>query len=316
MDWQRTISNWAYALLSMTLFAPDARPEALRRRFERLYAVPEDRLRQKYPALKLAMHDIDGLAAESVTAVEAPRRLIVHLHGGGFVFGSSASYRRRAARLSRRCEAEVLLVNFRLAPEHPFPAALEDAWRALRYAARRWPGLPLVVSGDGAGGGLALSVLVMCRAVRRGEDELRLPFRAAGSAPQPRAALLLSPWLDLSLGGRTIRENARRDVWISRRHLESWSKLYRGNAPADDPLVSPLNADPAGLPPLMLVVGDREILLDDSLRLAERAGTAGVAVVLEVGRRMQHNFPLALPWLAQSRRAWRTVREFLERHAS
>lgn len=315
MDWQRTVSNWAYALLSVTLFAPDARPEALRRRFERLYAVPPVRLQQKYPGLQIAAHDIDGLHAESVTAVESPRRLIVHFHGGGFVFGSSASYRRRAARLSRRCQAEVLLVNFRLAPEHPFPAALEDAWSALRYAARRWPALPLVVSGDGAGGGLALSAITLCRAVRRG-DPGSPPFKPTGSAPQPRAALLLSPWLDLGLGGRTIRENARRDVWISRRHLERWSSLYRGDAPPTGPFVSPLFADPAGLPPLMLVVGDRELLLDDSIRLAERAGKAGVAVSLEVGRRMQHNFPFALPWLAQSRRAWRTVLEFLDRHAA
>lgn len=298
------------------LFRPESTPEAMRRRFDRLATVSREQLQKRHPQLRFADHDCDGVYAESVLAVAEPRRVIVYLHGGAFVFGSVAGHRSRAVRLSYRCQAEVLMVDYRLAPEHPYPAALEDACRAAGYAARRYPDLPLVLGGDSAGGGLALATLAVLRAARRPDSGPVPPFKVPSPIPQPKSAILFSPWTDLAMTGRSIRENERRDVWLSRRHLESWGACYRGTASKTNPFVSPLYADVAGFPPLMFVVGDREVLLADSLRIAERARQADVAVRVEVGRRMQHDFPLALPWLKESRRAWQTIDEFLARHAA
>jgi acetyl esterase/lipase len=227
--------------------------------------------------------------------VNKPRCALVHLHGGAFVMGSAQSYRARAKRLSHLCNAEVFVPEYRLAPEHPFPAALEDALAAWQYVRALRPGLPTFVTGDSAGGGLGLSLLVQLRQL--GE-------------PMPRGAIFLSPWMDLTMSGESIDTNRRKDLWLTRRHLERWAGHYL--AGADPRAASPVFADLSALPPLLLLAGEHEILLDDALRVRDAARQAGTSARVIVGPGMQHDWPLTLPWLDESRSAWSELRQLVE----
>jgi acetyl esterase/lipase len=233
---------------------------------------------------------------ESLRVSSAPRAAIVHLHGGAFVFGSAETYRNRALRLSYRCDAEVFVPDYRLAPEHPFPAALEDAVVALQYVRALRPGLPLFVSGDSAGGGLALSAMVRLREL---------------GAVLPDGAILLSPWTDLSVSGASVDTKRGTDRWFTRDHLETWASYYAGSTDARQPLLSPVFAELSGLPPLLVLVGQDELLFDDAARVVTRARDAGGEAELWVGRGMQHDWPLTMPWLEESRRAWTRMTEFV-----
>jgi acetyl esterase/lipase len=294
---QRWASLRAYGLVASALFGATTPPRAMRARFERWSTVPRERLRRKFPELVFEDHVAGELAIEAVRAVRAPARTILYLHGGAFVFGSPSSYRNRAMRLSYRCDAEVFVPGYRLAPEHPFPAALEDAFAAWDLVTRAQDRGPTLVAGDSAGGGLCLSLLLTLR--DRGRE-------------MPGGAFLLSPWTDLTISGRSVDGNACRDLWFTRRHLETWAGYYVGRSDPRSPYLSPVLADLAGLPPLLLLVGEDELLLDDALRVAEAATGAGTAAQVHVGRGMQHDWPLTLPWLAESRLAWRSIREFVE----
>ncbi len=227
-------------------------------------------------------------------------RAILYLHGGAYVMGSPAAYRNRAMRLSYRCRAEVFVPDYRLAPEHPFPAALEDACAAWRRVAALRPGVPLLVVGDSAGGGLALALMLH---LRQGGEAL------------PHAAVLLSPWTDLSASGASAEANRRNDLWLSREHLRRWASYYVERGGERHPLASPAFADLSGLPPLLILVGEHEVLLDDALRVAVAARRGATEVRVHVGRGMQHDWPLTLPWLDESRRAWALMTEFVERTA-
>jgi acetyl esterase/lipase len=295
--WKRWLSLQAYGLFTSTLFRARTAPRTLRARFERFGHVSREAMRRKHPKVAFADHRVGPLMVESVRASASPSCDVIHLHGGGFVFGSPATYRNRAMRLSYRLDAEVFVPDYRLAPEHPFPAALEDALVAYRHVRALRPRAPLLVTGDSAGGGLALSLLVRLRQL--GE-------------PLPDGAILLSPWTDLSASGSSVDDNRRRDRWLTREHLSRWGSHYAGGADPRTPLMSPLFADLSGLPPLLLLVGEDEILKDDAVRVAERARRAGTDACLLVGRRMQHDWPLTLPWLDESRHAWSAMRVFVE----
>jgi acetyl esterase/lipase len=267
----------------------------MRARFERFARTPREKLQRKYPSLVFEDHRFGDRAMESTRAVEAPTCVLMHLHGGAYFMGSPASYRSRTMRLSYRCNAEVFAPDYRLAPEHPAPAALEDAVDAWCMLRSLRPGVPILVSGDSAGGGLALALMVALR------DQ---------GLPLPDGAVLFSPWTDMSTSGRSIDDNHRRDVWLSRAHCEAWAGHYVGTLDPRDPRLSPVFADLVGLPPLLTIVGDQEVLLDDARRVHENALAAGVASTVHVGRRMQHDFPLTLPWLAESRDAWSSIAAF------
>jgi acetyl esterase/lipase len=225
---------------------------------------------------------------------------VLYLHGGAFVMGSPASYRSRATRMAYRCRAELFVPDYRLAPEHPFPAALEDAvaaWRHLRVLRRGWP---LFVAGDSAGGGLALSLMIRLRDL--GE-------------PLPDGAVLLSPSVDLGEPGGH-GEGGGTDLWLTREHLRRWFAHYVGQADPAHPLVSPVHAKLSGLPPFLLLAGADELLLEEGRRMVDRALSAGVDARLLVGEGMQHDWPLTLPWLRESRHAWKVIASFVEEHAS
>lgn len=298
--WKRWLSLRGYGLVTSALFRATTSPFAMRARFERLSRVPRERMRRKFPKLVFGDHAVEGLAIESVRAVDSPARIILYLHGGAYFMGSPASYRNRAMRLSYRCQAEVFVPDYRLAPEHPYPAALDDALAAWKYVKSLAKDARIFVAGDSAGGGLGLSLLVRLRDLGLG---------------MPNGAFLLSPWTDLTSSGVSVDGNSRKDLWFTRRRLETWAKYYLGGADARSPYVSPVFADLKGLPPILLLAGENELLLDDALRVRDAAKSAGVDVRVLVGEGMQHDWPLALPWLDESKQAWAAMRRFVEGHA-
>jgi monoterpene epsilon-lactone hydrolase len=242
-----------------------------------------------------------GVPAEWIVAAGAhPNRIILYLHGGGFRVGSVDSHRELMQRLSAAAGARVLGIDYRLGPEHPFPAPVEDA-----LAAYRWlldTGVPsgcIALAGDSAGGGLALSCMFATRAAN-----LELPC----------AAYLMSPWTDLAATGATFVSRADVDPLHQRPMIVNMAKAYLGPAgDPRDPLASPLYGDPKGLPPLLIQCGDRETILDDSVRFAERARNADVAVEFEVYPSMIHVFQ-AFGELSAARQALARAGPFLGRY--
>jgi acetyl esterase/lipase len=220
--------------------------------------------------------DAAGVPAEVVAAPGADADAwIVYLHGGGYTGGSVRSHRHHVARLSGACGCAVLNVDYRLAPEHPFPAAVDDAVAAYRWLldGRGADAGRVALAGDSAGGGLAAAALVA--------------LRDAGEA-LPAAAALISPWTDLTMTSPTYESRGDVDPMCSRASLEPQAAAYLAGTDPAHPLASPLHADLWGLPPLLVQVGDAEVLLDDSVRFAERASAAGVDCTLEVAPEMIH----------------------------
>lgn len=296
--WKRWFYLRAYGLVTSALFRASTPPLAMRARFEQLSRNPRARMQRRFPSLLFGEHSAGGLAIESIRAVNAPTRVILYLHGGAFFMGSPASYRNRAMRLSYRCNAEVFVPAYRLAPEHPYPAALEDVLAAWRFVSDLRKGASIFIAGDSAGGGLCLSLLIRLRDLGQST---------------PNGALLLSPWTDLTVSGQSVEGNRRKDLWFTRGHLEQWASYYVAGAEARSPYLSPVFADLSGLPPQLLLVGEDELLLDDTLRIRDSKG-AGAAVTVLIGEGMQHNWPLTLPRLDESRHAWEVMRRFVEQH--
>ena len=223
--------------------------------------------------------------------------VILFLHGGGYVSGSLASHRHTVAQAGREAGARTLALAYRLAPEHPAPAALADALAGYRFlletgvAPRR-----IELSGESAGGGLALAVA--------------LSLREAG-LPLPGCLWLSSPWTDLALTGASLETKAGADPLISRAYLAELAGLYLAGADPRGPLVSPLYANLAGLPPMLIQVGSAETLLDDSVRLAGVAGAADVSVRLEVWPHMIHAWHLFFPEVEDGRRSLASAGRFV-----
>jgi monoterpene epsilon-lactone hydrolase len=238
-------------------------------------------------------------AAWIVTPEAAADRVILYLHGGAYVLGSINTHRDLAGRLSRAARAQVLLVDYRLAPEHPHPAAVEDAAAAYRWLlASGVSPSRLVIGGDSAGGGLTVATLVA--------------LRDAGQ-PLPAAGVCLSPWVDLEGLGESMQTKAALDPMVQREPLRKMAALYLGGADPRTPLAAPLYADLSGLPPLLIQVGTAETLLDDSVRLAERARKAGVDVILEPWDDMIHVWQAFALLLPEGQQAIERIGEFVRR---
>ncbi len=227
-------------------------------------------------------------------------KVLVYLHGGGYVMGSLDTHQELMGRLARHCRAKVLGVEYRLAPEHPFPAGLDDAVAV--YEATLASGVTagdIMIGGDSAGGGLALATLLAAR------DK---------GMPMPAGAILFSPWTDLMATGESVATRADADPMITGgpATLLEMAVHYHGEvASGDDPLVSPQYADLTGLPPLLIQVGDAEVLLSDSTRLADNAKAAGVSASLEVWDEAPHVFQ-ALPMAPEAADALAKVGVFFE----
>lgn len=238
---------------------------------------PLDRFTAMAPSPRIQCQPLTTpfFTGEWVTPTTAEgRRVVLYLHGGGYVSGSPATHRTVTGQLAQAAGARLLALAYRLAPEHPFPAALEDAWAAYWWllTEEQIPPAQIVVAGDSAGGGLTIALL--------------LALRDAG-VPLPAGAVGLSPWLDLTLSGATMIANAATD-YLNRDILRASAQMYSHGHALDDPLISPLFADLRGLPPLLLQAGGAEMLLDDSRRFAARAQAAGVAVELAIHPHMVH----------------------------
>jgi acetyl esterase/lipase len=227
-----------------------------------------------------------------------PDRAVLLLHGGGFIIGSAATHRELAARISSSIEARVLVLNYRLAPEHPFPAALHDAVGAYRWlldAGFRSDGL--AVGGDSAGGGLTLQTLLALR------DE---------GVPLPAAAFLLSPCTDwLRFDGESYSSRADADPYVTLEACRFTAAQYVGRNDPALPMLSPLEAELSGLPPLCIHVGDDEVLLSDSARLADRARAAGVEVELSIWPGMWHVFQASARLVPEARRSLEEIGRFV-----
>ena len=275
----------------------DATLEESRAGFEQLAAlfpVPDD--------VKTERVEAGGVPAEWVSVPETrEEHVLLYVHGGGYVVGSLTTHRELVSRLARAAGARVLNVDYRLAPEHPFPAAVEDATAAYRWLlAQGVESGHVAVGGDSAGGGLTLATL--------------LALRDAGD-PLPAAGICLSPWTDLEGTGASAEPGAVDDPLVA---LEGLREMARQYARPDDmrhPHASPLYGDYAGIPPLLLQVGTREILLDDATRLAERARAAGVDVELEPWEGLIHVWQLFGPQVPEGIDAVRNIGGFFRKHA-
>jgi epsilon-lactone hydrolase len=206
------------------------------------------------------------------------RSTLLYLFGGGYVLSSPDTRRTLAGHLARASGARVVVPKYRLAPEHPFPAALDDAVGAYRWliADAADPG-GMVIAGDSAGGGLAVATMLSLRAAR-----VALPAGAVG----------ISPWVDLALSAESLDTRADADLTVTKTDLERKAREYLDGVDPRTPLASPLYGDLTGLPPLLVIVGSEEALLDDSIRLARKAGVAGVQTTLIIEPDMQHVFPI------------------------
>jgi len=228
-----------------------------------------------------------------------PGVVLLHLHGGAYVLGSASAYRHFVGQLAARANAAAFIPDYRLAPEHPFPAAIDDATAVYRglvaQGARR-----IVIVGDSAGGGLALVLVSVVQAEA-----------AAGRGLAPSAAVVMSPWVDLALTGPSLVDRAEDDPLITRAMLATAAASYLGTHDPRDPLASPLYGRLAGLPPIQLHVGTREVLLDDALRYAERARAEGVDAVAHVWAGMPHVFPASIGSLDAAERALAIIAGFI-----
>ena len=255
------------------------------------------------PDVKCEPVNAGGVKSEWVTAPGADAgRAVLYLHGGGYVIGSINTHRDFASRISRAAKARVLLIDYRLAPEHPFPAAVEDSVAAYRWMlAQGLKPSRIAVAGDSAGGGLTVATLVAIR-------DAKLATPAAG--------VCLSPWIDLEALGDSMKSKASVDPMVQKEGLLEMAAHYLNGQDARSPLAAPLYADLAGLPPLLVQVGTAETLLDDSTRLAERARKAGVKVTLEPWNDMIHVFQVFAPMLDEGQQAIDKIGEFVRANAA
>ncbi len=254
-----------------------------RARYEKLAAVLGGA-----PDAKVEKVDAGGVPAEWVAAPGFDgERAVLYLHGGGYAIGSLNTHRRMAYDISAACGARVLVIDYRLAPEHPFPAAVDDAAKAWRWLLQQGlrPGR-LAIAGDSAGGGLAIATLVNLR-------DLKLAL--------PACAVAISPWVDLEGIGTSMTARSAQDPMVQKAGLLWMADLYLKGQSARTPLAAPLYADFKGLPPVLVQVGSAETLLDDATRIAEKMHSAGVAVKLSVWPNMVHVFPFFAPVLSEGR---------------
>lgn len=258
-----------------------------------------DKAEQAYPLPPdIKSEPLNGQPGEKLTPPGARSdAAILYLHGGGYAIGSPRSHRHMAADIGRAAGVSVSLPDYRLAPEHPHPAAVDDAVAAYRALLQSGIGAHrIAIGGDSAGGGLTVATMLAAR---------------AQGLPLPAAGVLLSPWLDLAGTGGSLETLKARDPLVTSEDLHRWGKAYAGNRDIRDPLISPLYADLKGLPPLLIQVGGDEVLLDDSLRFARAAIGAGVEAHLEVWPRMIHVWPWFARRLAAGREAIERIGQYI-----
>ncbi len=245
--------------------------------------------------------DAGGVKAEwTVTPGAAKDAALLYLHGGGYVIGSLGSHRHLVIELGRAAGIQTLALDYRMGPEVPFPAAVDDALTGYRWllAQGMAPGR-IAIAGDSAGGGLSVALLVA--------------IKDAG-LPQPSCALAISPWVDMEATGASMTSKSAHDPMVQKDGLVAWAGLYLNGADPKSPLAAPIHADLTGIAPLFIQVGSSETLLDDALALARAAGHAEVPVTLEIAPEMIHVWHFFHPMLAEARTAIADAGRFIQGH--
>lgn len=241
-----------------------------------------------------------GIPAEWVRTPQSQAgRVVMYLHGGAYLAGSLASHRGLASQISHYAQAEVLQVDYRLAPEHPFPAGLEDALTAYAWLQQQFPPSQIVLAGDSAGGGLALATLLKLREERH---------------PLPAALVLLAPWVDLEARSPTLEKLAHKDPILSSDRLRESARVYCGTHSPQSPFISPVNADLSGLPPVLIQVGTLDILLGEAEQLAQKIQAQGGKVQLEVWKNMIHVWQFISDRLPEARKALQNIGAFIRQN--
>lgn len=253
------------------------------------------------PDVTIQAMTVGGRPAEMLTPTnDDGMHAILYLHGGGFVMGSIQSHRQIASHLAAAANIRTLITEYRLAPEHPFPAALDDALKAYEYIIKS--GIApchMALAGDSAGGGLSVSLMI---------------YLKQNGLPLPGVCLLLSPWVDLSLSGNSWDRNASKDVLVKKSDAEQMATSYLNGRDPFDPLSSPVYADLSMLPPLLIHVGSEEVLLDDALSLHECATNFGVSSHIDIYAKMPHVWHFMSPVLKEGRLALHQAAKFIATH--
>jgi len=273
---QDGLRDWYEAFGKRAAANPDMTLEVMREAFEQIHTVGSEA-----PGVSYADDDADGVPVLwAIPAGGAQDRVILYFHGGGFVFGSRYSHRKLAAHLANAAGVSVAVVEYRLAPEHPFPTAVDDAQTVYRWLlGKNIQPQHMATCGDSAGGNLCTSVV--------------LRLRDSGD-PLPAAIAPISPWYDLEMKLSGLDERAATDAIVQRPMVDLLAGLYLGETGSrSDPLANPLHADPAGLPPMLFSVGGYETIADNAWTFAERAKAAGVDVTVEETPERQHVFQFA-----------------------
>lgn len=242
---------------------------------------------------EIAEAQVKGEWHEPIDAM--PGRCLLYLHGGGYLFGSPRTYRAFTTRLAQQSGSALFSLDYRLAPEAPFPAAVEDALAAYEWLLQRYPAKHIVLAGDSAGGGLALALLHALK---------------SSGLPLPSGATLLSPYTDLLATGTSLESNAASCAMFDGASIRRAAAAYLAGQDGTSPLASPLYGDFNGFPPVHIQVSDNEVLRDDSLRLAERLDQAGVEVRLDIWKGQAHVWPTFYPLLPEAARSLRDMATF------
>lgn len=243
---------------------------------------------------------VEGIPAEWIIPDAAGEGALLYLHGGGYTIGSIKTHRPLVARIALAAAIPALMIDYRLAPEYPYPAAVEDAVAAYRWLrGRGFSPAHIGIAGDSAGGGLTVATLVALR-----EKDMQMPA----------AAVCLSPWVDMEMTGESMQTRAEVDPVVQPLSLREMAEAYLGETDPRTPLAAPLYADLTGLPPMLIQVGTSEVLLDDATRLAERARAAGVDVTLEPWDDMIHVWHFFAAMLPEAGQAIGRIGSFIKQH--
>lgn len=255
------------------------------------------------PEIRVELTDAGGCPAEWLSSPSPEAGpTILHFHGGAYVFASARTHRGFVSQIVARSGGRALVLDYRLAPEYPFPAALDDAIAAYRWLlANSVPPEQIAFAGESAGAGLALATMLKAR------DE---------GLPLPAGAALVSPWVDLTFSGESLVANEGKDVLLRREQLKSWAAMYAGDHDCKDPLLSPIYADLYGLPPIWMCVERDELLYSETMRLADRMKQMGVETQLELVEGLMHVWPFFYSVLPEGKRTIRHLADFIRSNTS
>jgi acetyl esterase/lipase len=290
--------RWLTSRYIHKLDLPNAPVDKMRRRLDQL-----GRLVRPARHVAIEKTEIAGLHAEWYRPEAAtPGKVLLYIHGGAYALGSCDSHRKLVTHIARAAGIEAVLFEYRLAPEHPFPAGLDDTLAAYRALLDKgFSAEDVFIGGDSAGGGLTMALL--------------LQLRHAG-IDLPRAALMLSPFLDMTASGESVKTRAQQEPWFNAEDIVVVIRHYCPDQDLKNPLLSPVYANVAGMPPMLIQVGDDEILLSDSTRIADKLTAAGCDVQLEVFPEMWHVFQLFVGKMPESRAAIKKIGAYIKSHIS